>query len=773
MFLLSISLNTHAQGQHTISGYVKDAKSGESLIGAVIGLKGTTKGTNANQYGFYSITTTKDSCEVVISFIGYQTLDTLLHLSADLRLNINLDPATKQMQEVVVTSDRKDDNVQSSTMGRSSLSIDQIKTLPVLFGEVDILKILQLLPGVQFGGEGSTGLYVRGGSPDQNLVLLDNAVVYNTGHLLGFFSIFNSDAILNTTLYKEGMPAEYGGRLSSVVDVDMREGNDQEFHGSGGIGLIASRLMLEGPIIKHKCSFMVSGRRTYIDVITKPLINTSSPFYGSGYYFYDFNAKINYNFNDNNHLYLSAYYGRDVFNYDNSGLQIATPWGNTIVSLRWNHLFNSKLFMNVSAIYNNYNFSIQAIQNNFELELYSGIYDYNGKVDFSWFPGGKHEIKFGVEGIYHTFTPSTISGRSDTVSFNPAGIVNKYGYEEGVYFQDKYTLSQRIEINAGLRISGFQQVGPYDQVQYGFNGVPNGAITYAQGQLMQAYYGLEPRLLARYTLNNKSSIKAAFTKTNQYIHLVSNSQTSLPTDIWVPSTTLVKPQVGYQYSAGYFRNFLNNLFETSVEVYYKQLQNEIDYSQSYVPQANEDLQDAFVFGKGWSYGLELYINKKYGKFTGWIGYTLSYTNLNFPDLNYGQTFPAEYDRRHDLSVVASYNLNKHWSFSSTFVFATGIAITPLIGRYFIEENVTDEYGAVDSYRLPPYDRLDVSATYMGKQHKHFQMGWTFSIYNVYNRQNPYFIYYETTGDLINGITSVAKAVTIFPILPSITWNFKF
>ncbi|MEO6443338.1 MAG: TonB-dependent receptor, partial [Chitinophagales bacterium] len=759
-----------------MSGYVKEEGSGESMIGTSIGVKGTTTGSSSNDYGFYSLSLTPGTYTIIFSFLGYKEIDTTIILSKDFRLNVNMKTSVSEIQEITVEGeDTKDENVRSAQMGKFDLSMERIKTLPILFGEQDILKTIQLLPGIQGGGEGSSGFYVRGGGPDQNLILLDEATVYNASHLFGFFSVFNSDAIHNTTLYKEGMPAEYGGRISSVLDLSMKDGNNQSFHGSGGIGVIASRLTLEGPIVKGKSSFIVSGRRTYIDVITKPYVQKSD-FAGSAYYFYDLNAKANYKFSDKDRIYLSGYFGRDVFSFSSNDINLQIPWGNATATLRWNHLFSNKLFMNASAIYQDYQFELTANQNLFEFSLFSGIRDFNTKIDFDYFPTVRHQVKFGVNYIYHIFQPSSISGKSGDVEFNPEGIQQLYAHEGAAYVQDQFDLTENIQISGGLRISYFEQVGPYKKLLYnGFTGFPEDSIVYKTGEHIKTYGGIEPRLMARLSINKSSSLKAAFTINNQYIHLVTNNGTTLPTDIWVPSSSLVKPQIGYQYSLGYFKNFKENAFETSVEIYYKSLQNQIEYKEGYTPTPNENLEESFVFGEGSSYGIEFFVNKKYGKFTGWIGYTLAFTDRVFPDLNNGEAFPYRYDRRHNVSVVGSYRLNDHWTLSATFVFQTGIAFTLPDSKYFIEGNILTYYNGVNATRLPDYHRMDIAATYEGRKDRKFQSGWSFSIYNLYNRANPYFIYNDYSGDFLQDpeITIQAKQVSLFPIIPSITWNFKF
>jgi len=636
---------------------------------------------------------------------------------------------------------------------------------------------LQLLPGVRNAGEGNAGFYVRGGGPDQNLIMLDDAVVYNTGHLFGFFSVFNSDAIKNTSLIKGGMPAQYGGRLSSVLDIAMKDGNNQKFEGEGGIGLIASRLSLQGPIKKDKASYMISARRTYIDAIVKPFIKKSSSFYGSGYYFYDLNAKVNYRFSNKDRLYLSGYFGRDVFDFNNAKRSFKSniPWGNSTATLRWNHIFGPKLFSNTTLVYNDYKFKFAAAQDDFEVALSSGIRDGSMKVDFDYYPIPFHKVKFGGLVTYHKFIPNVVSGRQDSIVFTPSNESLKYALEKALYVQDDWDINDKLKINYGLRWSSFTHTGPY--VKYVRDADRNklDSTVYEDFDNIKTYNGLEPRLTLRYTLNATSSLKTSVSRNFQFIHLVSNASSTLPTDLWVPSTLRVTPQISWQYAAGMFKNFKNNEYETSIEVYYKDMQNQIEYKEGYTPGLN-DPEEEFVFGKGWSYGSEFFVNKVQGKLTGWVGYTLSWTWRKFADLNAGEKFPAKYDRRHDLSVVATYAHTPRWRFGTVFVYGTGNA-TSLPERFYLVEGVlTQEYSRINQYRLPSYHRLDISATYTPKPKpgKKLSSNWVFSIYNLYSRKNPYFIYYDQTGSAYNGSLKVeALQVSLFPILPSVTWNFKF
>lgn len=769
-------LSVAAQDKFTLSGFVKDSLSGESLIGATVSVNGHGKGIVSNQYGFYSITMPRGTYTVYISFAGYQTQQLDLAFDNNIDQNFYLSPKTT-LQEVIVSSKRRDGNVKNAQMGKIDLSISQVKSVPVLLGETDLLKTLQLLPGVRNAGEGNTGLYVRGGGPDQNLILLDDAIVYNTGHLFGFFSIFNSDAIKNISLIKGGMPAQYGGRLSSVLDIAMKEGNMNKFEAEGGIGAIASRISLQGPIKKNKASFIISGRRTYVDVISKPFITEKSDFYGSGYYFYDFNAKVNYIFSNKDRLYLSGYFGRDVFTYRNArrAFNADIPWGNSTATLRWNHVFNRKLFANTTVVYNDYAFSFGATQNDFNIKLSSGIHDWNAKTDFDYYASPQHKLRFGVVATYHTFTPNVLTGNQGETRFDPDNDSKKYALETGVYLQDDWEIGKRLKINTGLRYSRFTQLGPYKVFSHDLNGNKTDSVTYGRGKPVKSFDGLEPRFTVRYTINDATSVKAAVSRNMQYIHLVSNAGSTLPTDLWVPSTYRVRPQISWQYAAGVFRNFGDNTFETSLELYYKAMDNQIEYREGYTPSLKDPEED-FVFGKGWSYGSELFLNKTRGKLTGWIGYTLSWTWRKFAQLNDGEKYPAKYDRRHDLSVVTMYQLNKKWKFSAVFVYGSGNA-TSLPERFYVIGNVlTQEYSKINQYRLSPYHRMDISATLTPRQRENqkWQQSWVFSIYNVYSRLNPYFVYFNQDGSPYDGTLSMkAQQVSLFPIIPSVTWNFKF
>lgn len=773
---LLITLQASAQEKYTLNGYIRDSLTGESLIGASLTVVDAGKGIQSNQYGFYSITLNKGKYQVLVSFIGYQTKQLTIDLSGDLQQNILLLSNAAVINNVTVFSRRRENQVKSAQMGKIELSMATAKALPAFLGEVDPLKTLQLLPGVRNAGEGNAGFYVRGGGPDQNLILLDDAVVYNTGHLFGFFSVFNADAIKNVTLIKGGMPAQYGGRLSSVVDVAMKEGNINKTQIDAGIGLIASRFSIQGPLLKNKASYIVSARRTYIDLLTKPFISKSSEFYGSGYYFYDLNAKMNYQFSEKDRLYLSGYFGRDKFKFNNSKRSFRTeiPWGNSTATLRWNHIFNKKLFSNTTLVYNDYQFALTGAQNDFQLNLSSGIRDLNVKTDIDFYPAPEHKLRFGAQYTFHTFKPNVLNGRQDSVVFTPNNANNKFANEYGIYIQDDWEIGKKIKVNMGLRYSVFQQVGRYTAYQRDANGNKTDSVVYGKGQTVRAQGGLEPRFTFRYGIDEQSSVKAAVTRNLQYIHLVTNAGTTLPTDLWVPSTLRVRPQTGWQYAAGYFRNFNNGMWETSVEMYYKTMNNQIEYREGYTPSL-KDPEEEFVFGKGWSYGAEFFVNKVRGRLTGWVGYTLSWTWRRFPDLNGGLKYPSRYDRRHDMSVVATYELNKKWKLSSVFVYGSGSAMSLPERFYFVGGVLTQEYSSINAYRMKPYHRLDLSATYTPTPRKvrKYQSSWVFSLYNTYSRLNPYFIYFDQEGDANAGNLQVkAKQVSLFPLIPSVTWNVK-
>lgn len=791
VFLFAV-FSCFSQDKFTLSGYLSDGKNGESIIGGKVYVVQLKTGVITNNYGFYSITLPSGSYTLEFRVSGMETVTKEVTLDKDLKLDVEIGAELLEIDAVVVSA-KAEENVKSTKIGQLELDIEEIKTLPAFMGEVDIIKTIQLLPGVSSVSEGGQGFYVRGGGPDQNLVLLDESVVYNAAHLFGFFSVFNADAVKSVNLIKGGMPANFGGRMSSVLEVNMNEGNNKRFGIKGGIGAISSRLTIEGPIVKDKGSFVISGRRTYLDLIMKAAIPDDSPFAGTSYYFYDFNFKANYKLSEKDKLFLSGYYGKDVFDFGNKedDFKVSMPWGNGIAALRWNHLFSSKLFMNVTANYSNYVFKFGSEQDQFLFEMKSGIEDWGGKVDFTYFAGSRHMIKYGAHYTYHIFSPIGVSAQSDTVTFDTGIAQDLKSHESAIYLLDEFDLNENIRVNAGLRYSTFQHVGPFTRYIKGDISTPDTSFTYEKGELIKFYHGLEPRISLRWMLPDRSSVKAGYSYNYQYVHLTSLSAVSLPTDIWYPTTDLAKPQKGWQASAGYFRNLNENMFESSVEVYYKDMRNLIEFKEGALPSdnVNDNTDNLLVFGKGWSYGAEFFLKKIRGNFTGWIGYTWSKTERKFADLNNGEAFPAKYDRRHDLSVVLSYNLNKRWVFSSAFIYATGNTMTLPTSWYVHDQDLLFNYGERNSTRMAPYHRLDISITWYDKAYKvkvdpatgkeiqkqkRFRSNWALSVYNVYNRANPYFLYIDSDGDFLEGNFEIkAKQVTLFPILPSITWNFEF
>lgn len=765
-----MSLSLSAQSKFTLSGYVKDKASGETLIGAnIINVNNNSQGATTNTYGFYSITLDQGTYKVGISYLGYENQFFEVDLTKNVSLNVDLSEGLV-IDEVVISAEKDDrrKNVEGTQMGTVELPVENIKKLPAIFGEVDILKAIQLLPGVLSSGEGNAGFYVRGGGPDQNLVLLDEAVVYNSGHMLGFFSVFNADALKNTTLIKGSMPANFGGRLSSVLDIQMKEGNDKNYAVEGGIGLISSRLTLQGPVIKDKSSFIVSARRTYILDLIQPALKGGN-FEGTNYYFYDINTKWNYTFSNKNRLFFSGYFGNDVLKFRQPvrDFKFDLPYGNKTATLRWNHLFSEKLFMNVSAVYNDYQFQFTGGQDDFSFKLFSGVKDWNLKVDFEQFPSPNHTIKYGLNYTYHTLTPNTASATAGDVAFNTE-FKPKYANEVAVYLMDDMKLGSKWAVNTGLRLSAFQQVGPYTSKLTGEE--------FGTFEPAKTYGAIEPRFSLNYKATDNFSIKSGLAWTTQYLHLVSNSSSTLPADVWVPSTEIVKPQRGIQYAFGVFKNFKNDTYETSIEVYYKDLQNQIDYADNYVNDISKEVEDAFVFGKGRAYGAELFIKKAKGKLNGWIGYTLSRSERSFDDIEGGRWYPAVYDRTNDLSVVVNYKPARKWDFGAVFIYGTGKLFTPVRGFFFVEQNVNLFYGPRNSARLDDYHRLDLSATYTPKpdSKKKFKGSWTFSIYNTYNRKNPFFVNFDTKTDFQTGTSQITGTkITIFPMIPSVTYNFKW
>ncbi len=761
LFFLAVlcSFDSYAQQKFTISGSIKDNQTGEALIGAALQIEDKLRsGVSTNDYGFYSISLPKGKYTIRVNYVGYAEQRITLVLDSSVVINWKMD-GKKELTEVVVASKRKDDNLAKATMGTEILNMKDISKVPVIFGEKDLLKTIQLLPGVKSAGEGNSGFYVRGGSADQNLVLLDEAPVYNASHLLGFFSTFNSDAIKDATIIKGNSPTQYGGRLSSVLDVKMKEGNNKDFNVSGGLGLISSRLSIEGPIEKEKSSFIVSGRRTYADVF----LQAAPDFKDNTLYFYDVNTKANFKINDKNRLYLSGYFGRDVLSFSNS---FGIDWGNNTGTLRWNSVVNAKLFSNTSIIYSKYNYNIKIKNGETDFNINSNIRDWNLKQDFSYYLNPKNAIRFGVNAIHHTIAPSTFTGTVNN-SINKDG---RESLENAVYINNNYKANDKLTLDYGLRFSAFTLLGGTTYNIYN-NGVKTESIVLAKGSAGKTYYNLEPRLTANFRINEESSIKAGFARNTQNLHLLSNSTSSNPTDQWIGNSYNVKPEIADQLSLGYARNFKDNTYELGVEVYYKDLQNQVDYKEAADVNTAPDVESELLYGKGRAYGLELIAKKKSGRLTGWISFTLSKTERLITGINNNNWYNAKQDRTHDLAIATIYQITPKWSLSGVFIYNTGNAVTFPTGKYNLGGQTIFQYSNRNVNRMPDNHRLDFSATYERPKKGRYQSTWNFSLYNVYGRENAYSIAFQ--DDPNDATKTQTEQTALFRWVPSVTYNFKF
>ena len=764
-FLFSAPLfsqNKNATDKFTISGTIKDGKTGEELIGATIFLKDSAGiGTVTNAYGFYSLTIPSSKREVVVRYVGYNdfavTLDSLKSQSID----VSLSPASKTLKEVEIKATKSSDNITTAEVSAIKLDIKQLEKIPVLFGEKDILKTIQLLPGVQPASEGNSGFYVRGSSNDQNLVLLDEAPVYNASHLLGFFSVFNNDAIKDATLYKGNMPAEYGGRLASVLDIKMKEGNSKEYVIGGGIGLISSRLNIEGPIVKDKGSFIVTGRRTYADVFLK--LSKNEAVKKSILYFYDLNLKANYRIGKRDRIFLSGYFGQDKFGFQD---RFSIVYGNATATLRWNHIFSDKLFSNTSFIYNEFNYTIGI--NVANIDVKSQIRDFSLKEDLDYYLNSKNKLKFGFLTTFHTIVPGQVVS-SDTSRIGNIFLTKNYGWENNVYAQHEISLWNKVNINYGVRLSVFSQVGPSKYFKFPGDGVID-TFQLKLGQFNKTYFNAEPRVSISYNFFKNMSFKAAYSRNVQNLHQLSATTSSAPTDRWIMTSNNTKPQIVDQVSAGYFVNFHKDMFELSVEGYYKWMQNQIDYVNGATLRANETVESQLLYGVGRAYGAEFFFKKKEGKFTGWVSYTIARSERKFVGVNNTTWFPSRYDRTHDLSIVLMYDITPRINVSATWVYYTGLAATFASGKYFLDGQIVPYYGPRNEDRFPAYHRLDIGATFVLKKRKTWEHDLNISVYNLYARKNAYSI--DLNVDKSNGIVFAEKTY-LFRIVPSITYNFKF
>lgn len=752
----------------TISGYIKDIETGETLLGATVFTNPGRFGTASNVYGFYSLRLEPGTYTITWSYIGYEPLNLLVQLRRDTTLSVSLRPENMQLGEVVVKSERFNEEIAKAQMSVSKLNIKQVKQIPAFMGEVDIIKAIQLLPGVQATSEGGSGFSVRGGGPDQNLIILDEAVVYNPSHLLGFFSVFNNDAVKSLELYKGDIPARYGGRLSSVLDVRMNDGNATSYHGQGGVGTISSRLTVEGPIQKNKSSFILAGRRTYADLFLA--LSSDENIKNNTLYFYDLNLKANYILDDKNRFFVTAYNGKDVFGNDFFNL----GWGNTTATVRWNHLFSKALFSNFSFIYSRFNYQLgvpEGRPNAFD--WLADMEDLSLKADLTWFANDKMSLRFGSQLTNHRFQPGEAGGVGEQTPFNIVKMPVGHALEAAVYVSSEHKVSQRMTVDYGLRFSLFSNYGPATVFAFDENFMKYDSAIYSKNDFYNTYTAFEPRISAAYAINEYTSIKAAYTRNVQYIHLAQNSTGGTPLDIWFPSSPNVKPQKGDQFSAGVFHNIAKYKVETSLEAFYKINHNAIDFKDFAELLLNEYLEGELRFGEARSYGLEALVRLTEGKLTGWVGYTWSRTLREIPEINKGMVYPAAYDRPHDISVVASYQVNNNFSFGANWVYSTGAPVTFPTGRFVIGNTIAPVYSARNAYRLPDYHRLDVSVTYVptAKNKRKWSGEWNLSVYNAYYRKNPWVINF--VNDPATPNVTYAEMTYLFGIVPALTYNFKF
>ena len=784
------SLAVHAQNARvTLSGTVADASNGENMMGVYVILSDLSDASNVqgcitNQAGYYSVSVLPGKYKLTVNYLGYKTIDDTLVLNKNLSLRFELEPAVIEGEEVVIQGERGDANVASGDVGRMEMSIQTIKALPALMGEADIIKSIQLLPGVQSAGEGNSGFYVRGSGTDQNLILLDEATIYNPDHLFGFFSIFNADAVKSIELIKSGMPAYYGGRAASILNVYQKEGNLKKFEVDGGLGLIFSHLTVQGPLKKNRASFLISARRTYADVLIQPFLKKDSPMKGTDFFFYDINAKFNVIINSRHRLYFGGYFGRDVYGFKSQSqlTKMHFNWTNAAASARWNWLIANRLFLNTSATFSYYDFGTEMRIDPYFFHLTSGVRDYSLKSELTWIPTPKHNIRFGVHDVVHDCLPGQYeveAGTGNTFGIPP--VQHYIGNELAIYAHDEWDITRQWKLNVGVRYTNYHHLGPFTRYVLDELGHVTDSILYKKGESICQYNRVEPRLAVRWLIDSTTSIKASATLNYQFMHQISIATISLPTDVWMPCTDLLKPQTVLQFSLGVFKNFRQNMFESYIDLYYKQMYNLAEYRDGLdfsVFTINPD--QLYVFGKGWAAGAEFFVKKTRGRFTGFIGYTLGFTRRQFDDLNGGKPYWAKYDRRHDVSISLSYEiLRNKLRVSALWVYQSGNTMTVPLGYYLFGGSVVTEWSARNAYRVNPYHRLDISLDWTIKKTSKFETGLNFSVYNVYNRHNPFLVFFETDLDTTGGdmttftMENHAYQMSLFPIIPSIMWTFKF
>jgi len=760
--------NENDKAKVTLSGYVHDISNGELLIGVTVYCTELKTGAVTNIYGFYSLSLIPGKYTIRYSYVGYNTEEKEIRIDKNLTMDINLSQVESVLGEVVITGKRTDENVRAPEMSMVKMDIKTIRKVPALLGEIDIVKVLQLMPGVQSTSEGSTGFSVRGGNSDQNLILLDEATIHNASHLLGFFSVFNNDAVKDVTLYKGDIPAAYGGRLSSLLDVRMKDGNTKKFGGTGSIGTVSSKLTLEGPVIKDRTTFLVSARRTYADLFLP--FARDEDVRNNKLYFYDFNLKMMHVIDENNRLYLSGYAGNDTFKNQFA----AMGFGNQTGSLRWNHLFSKKLFFNLSLIYSNYNYELGTPEGDAtSFKWTSKMRDYSARFDFTHYISDKHTLRYGGTTMYHEFYPGTANGLGSESAITEFKLPSEYALEHSIYVSDEYKVAQKLTLKYGLRYALFQNIGPGTYYNYDSDYNPIDSAVYSKGDLFNSYSSFEPRLAFTYLVNNVSSIKGSYSHAAQFLALAQNSTAGTPLDIWFPATPNVEPQLCDQVAIGYFRNFEKNMYEASVEVYYKDYRNVIDFRDHAVLLLNPYLEGELRIGKGYSYGIETMLRKNEGLLTGWISYTYSRSFRIIPEINYGNRYNAPYDKPHSLNLVFNYDFTKRISASATWVYATGLPVTFPTGRAVVGNAIIPVYSNRNAYRMPDYHRLDLSVSLKGKEKpgKKWHGEWNLSVYNAYNRHNSWAINF--TQDAIDPNITYAEKTYLFAIIPALTYNFKF
>ncbi|HOB85703.1 MAG TPA: TonB-dependent receptor [Bacteroidales bacterium] len=780
-FLLVLFLdNCHSQ-EHILQGTISDRATGRFLINASVLERSSQRGTIADNAGVFRIVLREGKQELVFSHLGYHVLDTVIFISGNAEISVSLLPAEVSLGEVMISSDGIDDRVTSNRMGVFRLTNKEIMKMPALMGETDPLGLIRLTPGVQSGSEGNVGFIVRGGGVDQNLVLFDEAQVYNPGHILGFLSVFNPETVSDVNIIKSGIPAKYGGKLSSVITVNSFKGKNDSTEIKGSVGLISTRVTVTGPLLNGKSSFLIGARKTYLELFVLPLVSglvkNKTFFNKDNYYnFGDLNAGLNFHLSERDILSLSAYYGRDSFKMLQREVNqdIGLKWGNSLGSVQWNHRFRNRSILKTSLSRSEYVFDLSGFQNEYSFGLFSSVEDYNLKSVFD-LKLLTHKLSFGMEVTEHKFLPNKINAKASKFLLNFGQFNSLSGLEGGLFIDDEFPLTQNFSVSAGLRFSFFSHHGPYDRLITNSLDQVTDTVHYSWNKSLAFFDNVEPRAVAKYQINANSSVKASYMRIAQYIHLASSSSATLPTDIWIPSTSEIRPQMGNQVSLGYFSKIHDGNYELSAEVFYKKMDNKLEFLRGIVYNSIfGTLSDNLVEGMAQSYGLELFLRKSRGELNGWISYTLSRTEQKFDEINSGYFYPAKYDRRHDLALTLNWEINQKWNCSGIFIYTSGNAFTIPVGRYIIQGNIVNQYGDINQFRMPPYHRLDLSATRKIIINKKWPSELIFSVYNVYNRANPYFLYFQATGDLENYSLKIkALQVSFFPVIPSVSWNFMF